>query len=144
MIKKISLFVSMTFGLFFSFRLLPAVILFLSAPSAIDEADIVTVITFLFSAPILVIALVTGIKSLRRRVYERFAIWFNFFGVFTIGLYQFAQLIPSFQALAQYGSFDLVMISIAVNVVVSLIFIIGMMIFACFASFLKDSERTFY
>ena len=84
MVKKISLFVSMALALLFSFQLLPNVIMYLSTPNALEYEQIWTIIVFLFSAPILVVALVVAIKSLRKRAYEKFAVWLNFSGALTI------------------------------------------------------------
>ncbi len=60
MVKKISLFVSMALALLMSFQLLPEVIMYLSTPDNLIAAQILTIIAFLFSAPILIIALVVS------------------------------------------------------------------------------------
>lgn len=144
MVKKISLFVSMALALFMSFKLLPEVILFLSTPNSLEADQIWTIIVFLFSAPILIIALVVAIKSFRKRAYEKFAVWLNFSGAFTICIYEVGDIFPGFKALFDYGDYSLVFFAMLAQLLVSLIAIVATMVFAVYPVFVKRSENDIY
>ena len=138
MVKKISLFVSMALALLMSFQLLPEVIMYLSTPDSLVASQILTVIAFLFSAPILVIALVVAIKSFRKRAYEKFAVWLNFFGALTICVYKVGEIFPWFRIMSDYGSPSFILVT---ELLVSLIAIAATMVFATFPVFVKYSEN---
>ena len=138
MVKKISLFVSMALALLMSFQLLPEVIMYLSTPDSLLASQILTVIAFLFSAPILIIALVVAIKSFRKRVYEKFAVWLNFFGALTICVYKVGEIFPWFKIMSDYGSPSFILVT---ELLVSLIAIAATMVFATFPVFVKYSEN---
>ena len=144
MVKKISLFVSMALALFMSFKLLPEVILFLSTPNSLEADQIFTIIVFLFSAPILIIALVVAIKSFRKRAYEKFAVWLNFSGAFTICIYEVGNIFPWFKSLFDYGDYSLPFFAILAQLLVSLIAIVATMVFAVYPVFVKRSENDIY
>lgn len=141
MVKRISLFVSVALGLCLSFELLPEVIISLAYPQSISSSEIWTVITFLFTAPILVIALVVAILSMRKRVYEKFAIWFNFFAAIPIGVYHFGSLVGTFKILADYGTFGPAYASVLASIIVRLAMIVATMLFATFAAFLNHNDN---
>ena len=138
MVKKISLFVSMALALLMSFQLLPEVIMYLSTPDSLIATQILTIIAFLFSAPILVIALVVAIKSFRKRAYEKFAVWLNFFGALTICVYKVGEIFPWFKIMSDYGSPSFILVT---ELLVSLIAIAATMVFATFPVFVKHSEN---
>ena len=138
MVKKISLFVSMALALLMSFQLLPEVIMYLSTPDSLVASQILTIITFLFSAPILIIALVVAIKSFRKRAYEKFAVWLNFFGALTICVYKVGEIFPWFKIMSDYGSPSFILV---MELLVSLIAIAATMVFATFPVFIKHSEN---
>ena len=138
MVKKISLFVSMALALLMSFQLLPEVIMYLSTPDSLVASQILTVIAFLFSAPILIIALVVAIKSFRKRAYEKFAVWLNFFGALTICVYKVGEIFPWFKIMSDYGSPSFILVT---ELLVSLIAIAATMVFATFPVFVKHSEN---
>ena len=138
MIKKISLFVSMALALLMSFQLLPEVIMYLSTPDSLVATQILTIIAFLFSAPILIIALVVAIKSFRKRAYEKFAVWLNFFGALTICVYKVGEIFPWFKIMSDYGSPSFILVT---ELLVSLIAIAATMVFATFPVFVKHSEN---
>jgi len=138
MVKKISLFVSMALALLMSFQLLPEVIMYLSTPDSLVASQILTVIAFLFSAPILIIALVVAIKSFRKRAYEKFAVWLNFFGALTICVYKVGEIFPWFKIMSDYGSPSFILV---MELLVSLIAIAATMLFATFPVFVKHSEN---
>ena len=138
MVKKISLFVSMALALLMSFQLLPEVIMYLSTPDSLVASQILTVIAFLFSAPILIIALVVAIKSFRKRAYEKFAVWLNFFGALTICVYKVGEIFPWFKIMSDYGSPSFILVT---ELLVSLIAIAATMVFATFPVFIKHSEN---
>ena len=138
MVKKISLFVSMALALLMSFQLLPEVIMYLSTPDSLIATQILTIIAFLFSAPILVIALVDAIKSFRKRAYEKFAVWLNFFGALTICVYKVGEIFPWFKIMSDYGSPSFILV---MELLVSLIAIAATMVFATFPVFVKHSEN---
>lgn len=138
MVKKISLFVSMALALLMSFQLLPEVIMYLSTPDSLIASQILTIIAFLFSAPILIIALVVAIKSFRKRVYEKFAVWLNFFGALTICVYKVGEIFPWFKIMSDYGSPSFILVT---ELLVSLIAIAATMVFATFPVFVKYSEN---
>ena len=138
MVKKISLFVSMALALLMSFQLLPEVIMYLSTPDSLVASQILTVIAFLFSAPILVIALVVAIKSFKKRAYEKFAVWLNFFGALTICVYKVGEIFPWFKIMFDYGSPSFILVT---ELLVSLIAIAATMVFATFPVFIKHSEN---
>ena len=138
MVKKISLFVSMALALLMSFQLLPEVIMYLSTPDSLVASQILTVIAFLFSAPILVIALVVAIKSFKKRAYEKFAVWLNFFGALTICVYKVGEIFPWFKIMFDYGSPSFILVT---ELLVSLIAIAATMVFATFPVFVKHSEN---
>ena len=138
MVKKISLFVSMALALLMSFQLLPEVIMYLSTPDSLVASQILTVIAFLFSAPILVIALVVAIKSFKKRAYEKFAVWLNFFGALTICVYKVGEIFPWFKIMSDYGSPSFILV---MELLVSLIAIAATMVFATFPVFVKHSEN---
>lgn len=138
MVKKISLFVSMALALLMSFQLLPEVIMYLSTPDSLVASQILTIIAFLFSAPILVIALVVAIKSFRKRAYEKFAVWLNFFGALTICVYKVGEIFPWFKVMSDYGSPSFILVT---ELLVSLIAIAVTMVFATFPVFVKYSEN---
>ena len=138
MIKKISLFVSMALALLMSFQLLPEVIMYLSTPDSLVATQILTIITFLFSAPILIIALVVTIKSFRKKAYEKFAVWLNFFGALTICVYKVGEIFPWFKIMSDYGSPSFILVT---ELLVSLIAIAATMVFATFPVFVKYSEN---
>ena len=138
MVKKISLFVSMALALLMSFQLLPEVIMYLSTPDSLVASQILTIIAFLFSAPILIIALVVAIKSFRKRAYEKFAVWLNFFGALTICVYKVGEIFPWFKVMSDYGSPSFILVT---ELLVSLIAIAATMVFATFPVFVKHSEN---
>ena len=138
MVKKISLFVSMALALLMSFQLLPEVIMYLSTPDSLVATQILTIIAFLFSAPILIIALVVAIKSFRKRAYEKFAVWLNFFGALTICVYKVGEIFPWFKVMSDYGSPSFILVT---ELLVSLIAIAVTMVFATFPVFVKYSEN---
>ena len=138
MVKKISLFVSMALALLMSFQLLPEVIMYLSTPDSLVATQILTIIAFLFSAPILIIALVVAIKSFRKRAYEKFAVWLNFFGALTICVYKVGEIFPWFKIMSDYGSPSFILVT---ELLVSLIAIAATMVFATFPVFVKYSEN---
>ena len=138
MVKKISLFVSMALALLMSFQLLPEVIMYLSTPDSLVASQILTIIAFLFSAPILIIALVVAIKSFRKRAYEKFAVWLNFFGALTICVYKVGEIFPWFKIMSDYGSPSFILV---MELLVSLIAIAATMVFATFPVFVKHSEN---
>lgn len=138
MVKKISLFVSMALALLMSFQLLPEVIMYLSTPDSLVASQILTIIAFLFSAPILIIALVVAIKSFRKRAYEKFAVWLNFFGALTICVYKVGEIFPWFKIMSDYGSPSFILVT---ELLVSLIAIAATMVFATFPVFVKYSEN---
>lgn len=138
MVKKISLFVSMALALLMSFQLLPEVIMYLSTPDSLVATQILTIIAFLFSAPILIIALVVAIKSFRKRAYEKFAVWLNFFGALTICIYKVGEIFPWFKIMSDYGSPSFILVT---ELLVSLIAIAATMVFATFPVFVKHSEN---
>ena len=138
MVKKISLFVSMALALLMSFQLLPEVIMYLSTPDSLVASQILTIIAFLFSAPILIIALVVAIKSFRKRAYEKFAVWLNFFGALTICVYKVGEIFPWFKVMSDYGSPSFILVT---ELLVSLIAIAVTMVFATFPVFVKYSEN---
>ena len=138
MVKKISLFVSMALALLMSFQLLPEVIMYLSTPDSLVASQILTIIAFLFSAPILIIALVIAIKSFRKRAYEKFAVWLNFFGALTICVYKVGEIFPWFKIMSDYGSPSFILV---MELLVSLIAIAATMVFATFPVFVKHSEN---
>ena len=138
MVKKISLFVSMALALLMSFQLLPEVIMYLSTPDSLVASQILTIIAFLFSAPILIIALVVAIKSFRKRAYEKFAVWLNFFGALTICVYKVGEIFPWFKIMSDYGSPSFILVT---ELLVSLIAIAATMVFATFPVFVKHSEN---
>lgn len=138
MVKKISLFVSMALALLMSFQLLPEVIMYLSTPDSLLASQILTVIAFLFSAPILIIALVVAIKSFKKRAYEKFAVWLNFFGALTICVYKVGEIFPWFKIMSDYGSPSFILVT---ELLVSLIAIAATMVFATFPVFVKYSEN---
>ena len=138
MVKKISLFVSMALALLMSFQLLPEVIMYLSTPDSLVATQILTIIAFLFSAPILIIALVVAIKSFRKRAYEKFAVWLNFFGALTICVYKVGEIFPWFKIMSDYGSSFFILVT---ELLVSLIAIASTMVFATFPVFVKHSEN---
>ena len=138
MVKKISLFVSMALALLMSFQLLPEVIMYLSTPDSLVASQILTIIAFLFSAPILIIALVVAIKSFRKRAYEKFAVWLNFFGALTICVYKVGEIFPWFRIMSDYGSPSFILVT---ELLVSLIAIAATMVFATFPVFVKYSEN---
>ena len=138
MVKKISLFVSMALALLMSFQLLPEVIMYLSTPDSLVASQILTIIAFLFSAPILIIALVIAIKSFRKRAYEKFAVWLNFFGALTICVYKVGEIFPWFRIMSDYGSPSFILVT---ELLVSLIAIAVTMVFATFPVFVKYSEN---
>ena len=138
MVKKISLFVSMALALLMSFQLLPEVIMYLSTPDSLIATQILTIIAFLFSAPILIIALVIAIKSFRKRAYEKFAVWLNFFGALTICVYKVGEIFPWFKIMSDYGSPSFILV---MELLVSLIAIAATMVFATFPVFVKHSEN---
>ncbi len=138
MVKKISLFVSMALALLMSFQLLPEVIMYLSTPDSLVASQILTIIAFLFSAPILIIALVIAIKSFRKRAYEKFAVWLNFFGALTICVYKVGEIFPWFKIMSDYGSPSFILVT---ELLVSLIAIAVTMVFATFPVFVKYSEN---
>ena len=138
MVKKISLFVSMALALLMSFQLLPEVIMYLSTPDSLVASQILTIIAFLFSAPILIIALVIAIKSFRKRAYEKFAVWLNFFGALTICVYKVGEIFPWFKIMSDYGSPSFILVT---ELLVSLIAIAATMVFATFPVFVKYSEN---
>ena len=141
MVKKISLFVSMALALFMSFKLLPEVILFLSTPNSLEADQIWTIIVFLFSAPILIIALVVAIKSFRKRAYEKFAVWLNFSGALTICIYKVGEIFPWFKIMSDYGDYGSPFFILVTELLVSLIAIAATMVFATFPVFVKHSEN---
>ena len=138
MVKKISLFVSMALALLMSFQLLPEVIMYLSTPDSLVASQILTIIAFLFSAPILIIALVVAIKSFKKRAYEKFAVWLNFFGALTICVYKVGEIFPWFKIMSDYGSPSFILVT---ELLVSLIAIAATMVFATFPLFVKYSEN---
>ena len=144
MVKKISLFVSMALALFMSFKLLPEVIMFLSMPNSLEADQIWTIIVFLFSAPILIVALVVAIKSFRKRAYEKFAVWLNFSGAFTICIYEVGNIFPGFKALFDYGDYGSPSFILVTELLVSLIAIAATMVFAVYPVFVKRSENDIY
>ena len=141
MVKKISLFVSMALALLMSFQLLPEVIMYLSAPDSLVATQILTIIAFLFSAPILIIALVVAIKSFRKRAYEKFAVWLNFFGALTICVYKVGEIFPWFTVMSDYGDYGSSFFILVTELLVSLIAIASTMVFATFPVFVKHSEN---
>ena len=144
MVKKVSLFVSMALALLFSFQLLPNVIMYLSTPNALEYEQIWTIIVFLFSAPILVIALVVAIKSFKKRAYEKFAVWLNFSGALTICIYKVSSILPWFKLLADYGTINLSFFVLLLEILISFLAIAVTMLFATFPVFVKRSENDLY
>jgi len=140
MVKKISLFVSIVLGLVTSLRLLPEFIMCLAHPNSLGFEEIGLVIVFLFSAPILLVALTVAIKSLRKTTYETFAISFNFFGSFTIAIYEISGLIPLFKDLSYYEGFDFFKVSLIASLLVDVAIVLAIMIFAALPVFIRHSE----
>ena len=141
MVKKLSLFVSNVLALALSLQLLPSVILILSMDHSYTQSEIWTVIVFLFSAPVLVAALIIAIASLRKRAYERFAIMFNFFGALTIAIYKFSQLVPLFQEFANYTESVPLMLTLLSEILVQMAIIIAIMLLATVPLFIKQTEN---
>lgn len=145
MVKKISLFVSMALALLMSFQLLPEVMMYLSRANALEADEIWTIIVFLFSAPLLVIALVVAIKSFKNRAYEKFAVWLNFSGALTICIHKVGGIFPWFKMFDDYGGeYGLSFFILITELLVSLTAVVATMLFATYPVFVKRSENDLY
>lgn len=144
MVKKISLFVSMALALLMSFQLLPEVMMYLSRANALEADEIWTIIVFLFSAPLLVIALVVAIKSFKNRAYEKFAVWLNFSGALTICIHKVGGILPWFKMFGDYGEYGLSFFILITELLVSLTAVVATMLFATYPVFVKRSENDLY
>ena len=79
-----------------------------------------------------------AIKSFRKRAYEKFAVWLNFFGALTICVYKVGEIFPWFKIMSDYGSPSFILVT---ELLVSLIAIAATMVFATFPVFVKHSEN---
>ena len=140
MVKKIALFVSNALALALSLKLLPEVIIYLSTPNSLEESQIFTVIIFLFSAPLLLMALILAIRSMRRRVYEKFSIWFNFIGALNIAIYHIFTVFQTIKMLVDYGEYitGASLFSMIATIAVEFLILTTVMVLATVPTFLKE------
>ena len=140
MVKKIALFVSNALALAVSLKLLPEVIIYLSTPNSLEESQIFTVIIFLFSAPLLIMALILAIRSMRRRVYEKFSIWFNFIGALNIAIYHIFTVFQAIKMIVDYGEYitGASLFSMIATIAVEFLILTTIMVLATVPTFLKE------
>ena len=140
MVKKLSLFVSIALGLTFSIALLPSAVLNIFWNNGnLSQSQIWSIIVFLFSFPILVVALVVAIMSLRKRLLEKFAIWLNFSGTMTICVFRLFQYFSLFEIL-QYSNEPGAVFVTLLEFLAPPTPVIAAMVLACIPLFIKQTE----